>query len=242
MNGVAYEGNVPYPTISRERYERRVVIELADIPGGYAGCSRRATTRTSASAAGRRRGRGSASTCGACARRTASTRRRSRTCAATGCRCGCRRRGSRASGRSLVGDAGGLLDPVSGDGMYECFYSARLATAAILDLLAGRATTLEPYEAAVDAALVAAAPGLVEAEEGARPLAARLVARRPHGALLAEHRGHAPGRARPSRRAARPRARADARARASSAARPSRRNAARCSAQDIAPSCRLRWR
>jgi flavin-dependent dehydrogenase len=52
-----------------------------------------------------------------------------------------------------VGDAAGLLDPVSGDGMYECFYSAKLATAAITDLLAGRATTLTPYEAAVDAAL-----------------------------------------------------------------------------------------
>jgi len=34
--GVAYEGNVKYPTLSRERYARRLVLELADIPGGYA--------------------------------------------------------------------------------------------------------------------------------------------------------------------------------------------------------------
>ena len=34
--GVAYEGNVPYPTLPRERYARRLVLELADIPGGYA--------------------------------------------------------------------------------------------------------------------------------------------------------------------------------------------------------------
>ena len=34
--GVAYEGNVPYPTLPRERYARRAVLELADIPGGYA--------------------------------------------------------------------------------------------------------------------------------------------------------------------------------------------------------------
>jgi flavin-dependent dehydrogenase len=53
----------------------------------------------------------------------------------------------------LVGDAAGLIDPVSGDGMYECFVSSRLATAAILDLLGGRASTLEPYAAAVDAEL-----------------------------------------------------------------------------------------
>ena len=35
----------------------------------------------------------------------------------------------------LVGDAAGLVDPLSGDGMYECFVSSRLAAAAILDLL-----------------------------------------------------------------------------------------------------------
>jgi len=38
--------------------------------------------------------------------------------------------------------------------MYECFVSSRLATAAVLDLLGGRAASLEPYEAAVEAALM----------------------------------------------------------------------------------------
>ena len=57
--------------------------------------------------------------------------RRSTTCAATGCRCGGPARGSPASARLLVGDAAGLIDPVSGDGMYECFVSSRLAAAAI---------------------------------------------------------------------------------------------------------------
>jgi flavin-dependent dehydrogenase len=38
-----------------------------------------------------------------------------------------------ASGRVLlVGDAAGLVDPLSGDGMYEAFVSARLAAEAIL--------------------------------------------------------------------------------------------------------------
>jgi flavin-dependent dehydrogenase len=32
----------------------------------------------------------------------------------------------------LVGDAAGLVDPLSGDGMYEAFVSARLAAEAIL--------------------------------------------------------------------------------------------------------------
>src|SRR2546429_453582 len=40
-----------------------------------------------------------------------------------------------ARGRALlVGDAAGLVDPLSGDGMYEAFVSARLAADALLDL------------------------------------------------------------------------------------------------------------
>jgi flavin-dependent dehydrogenase len=59
-----------------------------------------------------------------------------------------------ASDRALlVGDAAGLIDPVSGDGMYECFVSAELAAAAIADLLGGRSSSLEPYAAALDAEL-----------------------------------------------------------------------------------------
>ena len=50
-----------------------------------------------------------------------------------------------ARGRALlVGDAAGLVDPLTGDGMYEAFVSARLASAAALDVLAGRAETVEP--------------------------------------------------------------------------------------------------
>jgi len=52
-HGVAYEGNVSYEKLDRERYARRAVIEVADIPGGYGWVFRRQTTRTSASAAGR---------------------------------------------------------------------------------------------------------------------------------------------------------------------------------------------
>jgi geranylgeranyl reductase family protein len=49
-------------------------------------------------------------------------------------------------GRSLlVGDAAGLIDPVSGDGMFEGFLSSRYASGAVLDFLAGRAESLDPY-------------------------------------------------------------------------------------------------
>ena len=47
----------------------------------------------------------------------------------------------------LVGDAAGLVDPLSGDGMYEAFVSARLAADAIV------AGDLEGYTAALSAAL-----------------------------------------------------------------------------------------
>ncbi|HEX7256338.1 MAG TPA: geranylgeranyl reductase family protein [Gaiellaceae bacterium] len=51
-----------------------------------------------------------------------------------------------ARGRTaLVGDAAGLVDPVSGDGIYEAFLSARLAADSALDILAGRATDFSPY-------------------------------------------------------------------------------------------------
>jgi geranylgeranyl reductase family protein len=51
---------------------------------------------------------------------------------------------------AVIGDAAGLVDPFSGDGMYEAFLSAKLVADAGLDVLAGRAETLEPYQAAVE--------------------------------------------------------------------------------------------
>ena len=59
-----------------------------------------------------------------------------------------------ARGRALVvGDAAGLVDPLSGDGIYEAVLSAHLAADSVLDLLAGRAVDLEPYETRVRTAL-----------------------------------------------------------------------------------------
>ncbi|HZD88418.1 MAG TPA: geranylgeranyl reductase family protein [Gaiellaceae bacterium] len=55
---------------------------------------------------------------------------------------------------AVIGDAAGLVDPFSGDGMYEAFLSAKLVSEAALDVLAGRADTLEPYQAAVERRIV----------------------------------------------------------------------------------------
>ena len=152
-HGVAYEGNVPYGVVSRERYARRAVVEFADIPGGYGWVF----------------AKGDHVNVGVGAWQAQGPRIRqhlARLCAAhhldpaqltalRGHRLPYRRGGARIAGDRvlLVGDAAGLIDPVSGDGMYECFVSARLAAAAVDDLLAGRAATLEPYQPAVDLAL-----------------------------------------------------------------------------------------
>jgi len=59
-----------------------------------------------------------------------------------------------AKGRAaVIGDAAGLVDPFSGDGIYEALLSAKLVTEAALDVLAGRARTLEPYHDALTAKL-----------------------------------------------------------------------------------------
>jgi len=56
-----------------------------------------------------------------------------------------------ARGRTaVIGDAAGLVDPLSGDGMYEGFLSAKLVAEAALDVLAGRAEDLGAYQTAVE--------------------------------------------------------------------------------------------
>ena len=152
-HGVALEGNVAYDRLDRSRYQRRAVVELADIPGGYGwvfpkGDHVNVGVGTWQSEGPRLREHLAA------------------TCAAHGLtiddleglrghRLPLRRPGTRvASERALVvGDAAGLIDPASGDGMYECFVSARCASAAIGDLLAGRTSSLDGYSAALDDAL-----------------------------------------------------------------------------------------
>jgi len=53
----------------------------------------------------------------------------------------------------LVGDAAGLVDPFSGDGMYEAFLSSKIAAETIADLLAGDVADLSGYPDRLGAAL-----------------------------------------------------------------------------------------
>jgi geranylgeranyl reductase family protein len=154
VHGVAYEGNAAYGVVSRERYARRAVVELADIPGGYGWVF----------------AKGDHVNVGVGAWQAEGPRIRehlARICAAHGLEPGqleglrghrlpLRRPGVRIAGERalLVGDAAGLIDPVSGDGMYECFVSSKHAAAAILDVLGGQARSLEPYERAIEASLL----------------------------------------------------------------------------------------
>jgi geranylgeranyl reductase family protein len=55
---------------------------------------------------------------------------------------------------AVIGDAAGLVDPLSGDGMYEAFLSAKLVSNAALDVLAGRTENLDAYQAAVERRIV----------------------------------------------------------------------------------------
>jgi geranylgeranyl reductase family protein len=147
VHGVAYEGNVPYGAVDRERYAHRAVVELADIPGGYGWVF----------------AKGDHVNVGVGAWQSEGPKIREhlkRVCVAhdldpeqleslRGHRLPLRRPGVRIANErvALIGDAAGLIDPVSGDGMYECFVSARLAAAAILT------GSLDGYQAAVEAEL-----------------------------------------------------------------------------------------
>jgi len=153
VHGVALEGNARYADLPSDSYRGRAIIELADIPGGYGWVFPKGDHVNVG--------------VGAWAQEGPRLREHlARVCAAHGLvpeqlenvrghRLPLRRPGTSVAGERalLVGDAAGLIDPVSGDGMYECFVSADLAASAIGDLLAGRASSLAPYAAALDAEL-----------------------------------------------------------------------------------------
>ncbi len=153
VHGVALEGNVSYEKASRERFTRTMMLELGEVAGGYGWVFPK----------------GDHINVGVGGWDSEGPRLRAhldRLCREHGLdpsdatdlrgyRLPMRKPGKRiAEGPiALVGDAGGLLDPFSGDGMYEGFASARLAAAAIDDFLEGRAAGLEPYATAIDRAI-----------------------------------------------------------------------------------------
>jgi geranylgeranyl reductase family protein len=142
--GVALEANVPYDRLGAD-YRGRAVLELGVVPGGYGWVFPKGDHANVGIGGWEREG----------PRLREHLRR---LCAAHGIGSGDLEglrgyrlplrspRSTLARGRAaIVGDAAGLVDPVSGDGMFEAFLSAKLASEAVLDVLGGRADRLEPY-------------------------------------------------------------------------------------------------
>jgi geranylgeranyl reductase family protein len=148
-HGVAYEGNAPF----EEKYRRLAVIELGTIPGGYGWVFPKGDHVNVGvggwESEGPRLRDHLAELCGRHGIDGDALE------SVRGHRLPLRRTGFVAArGRALlVGDAAGLVDPLTGDGMYEAFISARLASAAALDVLAGRAETVEAYTGRLAAAV-----------------------------------------------------------------------------------------
>src|SRR5262245_9235858 len=133
VRGVALEGNIPWSGLAREPYDGTAWVELGIVPGGYGWVFPK----------------GDHANLGVGGWMTEGPRLRDHLDRLArvhgvdpaaledvrGHRLPMRELGApAASGRVLlVGDAAGLVDPLSGDGMYEAFVSAKLAAAAILE-------------------------------------------------------------------------------------------------------------
>jgi flavin-dependent dehydrogenase len=142
--GVAYEGNVAGPEL---RYRHRAVVELGAVAGGYGWVFPKGDHVNVGVGGWLREG----PRLKAHLQRVARAHGLEEVTELRGHRLPMRRPSSPlARGRALlVGDAAGLVDPLSGDGMYECFVSARLASAAVLDVLSGESESLDPYATAL---------------------------------------------------------------------------------------------
>ena len=130
--GVALEGNVPLSTLAVPELDRTAVIELGIVPGGYGWVFPKGDHANLGVGGWGDEGPRLRAHLDELARRhdvdpAALTEVR-------GHRLPMRRPGTQAHhGRVLlVGDAAGLVDPLSGDGMYEAFTSAALAAEAVL--------------------------------------------------------------------------------------------------------------
>jgi geranylgeranyl reductase family protein len=142
---VALEGNVPYGPVSRSRYARRAVVEFGVVPGGYAWVFPKGDHVNVGVGGWLSQGpqlRGHLQRL--CHQHAIPE---DEITDLRGYRLPLRRpRSPVARGRTaLVGDAAGVIDPVSGDGIYEAFLSAKLASEAALDIIAGRTADFGEY-------------------------------------------------------------------------------------------------
>jgi geranylgeranyl reductase family protein len=131
-HAVALEGNVPYEALDESRFRGRVLVELGTVPGGYAWVFPKGDHVNVGVGGWLREGpRLRAHLARVCREYDIPEARVEGT---RGFRLPMRKAGaSPATQRTLlVGDAAGLVDPLSGDGLYEAFLSARLAADAVL--------------------------------------------------------------------------------------------------------------
>lgn len=148
VHNVALEGNVPWGTLDPAAYSATAWVELGTVPGGYGWVFPKgdhANLGVGGSAAEGPRLRGHLGRLATAHGLDAMVLEDVR-----GHRIPMRTLGaSAATGRVLlVGDAAALVDPLSGDGIYEAFVSGRLAAEAIL---AGLPASYEPaLSAALD--------------------------------------------------------------------------------------------
>jgi geranylgeranyl reductase family protein len=147
MVGVALEANLPNGKTDVGRYRGRFVLELGTVPGGYGWVFPKGDHVNV--------GVGGWDTEGPRLRAHLEDLCREHAISLDdleeirGYRLPCRAPESRlARGRALlVGDAAGLIDPLTGDGMFEAFLSARFAADEIRNLLVGKVGELDGYGA-----------------------------------------------------------------------------------------------
>jgi len=152
-HAVALEGNVSYVYAREERWRGRAVVELGAVPGGYAWVFPKGDhVNVGVGGWGSEGPRLREHLLRACAGYGLPSEQLK---GLRGYRLPMRRAGEESvKGRvMLVGDAAGLVDPLSGDGIFEALVSARHAADAALELLDGTAANLDAYGSKLDAAL-----------------------------------------------------------------------------------------
>ncbi|MEW6583111.1 MAG: geranylgeranyl reductase family protein [Actinomycetota bacterium] len=153
-HAVALEGNVGYAEYDASAYRGRALLEVGIVPGGYGWVFPKGDHANIGVGGWLSQGPGLRGHLDRLCRVHGVDPARVREL--RGWRLPVRRAGSPvARGRALlVGDAAGLVDPLSGDGMFEAFTSSKVASDVVADVLDGRARTVERYAAALDAALL----------------------------------------------------------------------------------------
>jgi geranylgeranyl reductase family protein len=144
--GVALEANVPYGVVSRERFQGRLCLELANVPGGYGWVFPKGDHVNVGVGGWEREGPRLREHLARFCREYGIPEDKLEN--VRGYRLPLLRPRARLTKDrvALLGDAAGLVDPLSGDGIYEAFLSAKLGAGAVLDLLGGEAQSLERYD------------------------------------------------------------------------------------------------